>query len=289
MADSIHASVILPIYNAATYLPEQLKALSNQEMEEPWELILVNNCSQDESMKIVEAFKNRFKKLIIVNAFGKQGRHYALNVGAKSSQGDKLLFTDAHAVVGANWLHRMADALSNNPFVAGGLEGDLLNQNASYRTAPFTGSQKKFMGYLPFCAGANMGIQRSLFFGVGGFCEEADYCEDAEISFRLQLKGFTIHDEPEAIVHIRYRTNLNKLFSQTTNYGFAHAYLYKKFYQFGMRRRRPKAILKSYFIILSSLLRWIRLSKNEREETVRSIAAHWGRIKGSFQFRCVYL
>ncbi|MCY7392121.1 MAG: glycosyltransferase, partial [Leptolyngbyaceae cyanobacterium CAN_BIN12] len=60
-------SVILPCYNGAETIAVQLNALVQQQWSEDWEVIVVNNGSTDNSVEIVEEYRDRLP-LRIVNA-----------------------------------------------------------------------------------------------------------------------------------------------------------------------------------------------------------------------------
>lgn len=279
----------MPIYNEEKYLADQLKALANQQYDGSWELILVNNRCTDDSMKIAKDYSASFSKIMLIDALKKQGRPHALNKGIKMASGDAVLFTDAHCIVAPDWLNKMADALSKYDFVAGGVDIERLNSDAPNRTQPFTGSQRKFLGFLPFCIGANMGISMKALNEIGGFCEEAIIGEDADISFRLQLAGYTLYDQPDAVVHMRYRESVVGLLRQTYKYAFAHPFLYKRFRKHGMKKRKKSRILKGYFEIAKHILTWMSKTPKEKQLCLRSMAANWGRIMGSIHYRVLYL
>src|SRR5262249_31536825 len=187
-------SVIVPAYNEARHIEEQLEALAAQKYKGQWEIIVVNNRSTDNTAQIVEKYTKKIANLRLIDANEKQGRSYARNVGAKYAKGDALLFCDAHTVVERDWLPIMADALSEHDVIAGGLEVQKLNEAWAWNQPLLHGSEHKFMGFLPFVASANMGVSREAFEAVWGFSEEVAIGEDADLSFRLQLKGYTIHD-----------------------------------------------------------------------------------------------
>ena len=74
-------SVIIPCYNAAETIAEQLEALTRQQWDKPWEIIVANNRSTDGSMAIVERYMERLPNLRIVDASERQGQPFALNTG----------------------------------------------------------------------------------------------------------------------------------------------------------------------------------------------------------------
>ena len=61
-------SVILPCINGAETIAVQLEALTRQSWAGEWEVIVVNNGSTDNSMEIVERYRDRLQNLQIVNA-----------------------------------------------------------------------------------------------------------------------------------------------------------------------------------------------------------------------------
>lgn len=282
-------SVIVPAYNEARYIEEQLEALAAQKYKGQWEIIVVNNRSTDNTAQIVEKYTKKIANLHLIDANEKQGRSYARNVGAKYAKGDALLFCDAHTVVERDWLPIMADALSEHDVVAGGLDVQKLNQAWAWNQPLLHGSEHKFMGFLPFVASANMGVSREAFEAVWGFSEEVAIGEDADLSFRLQLKGYTIHDVFNALVYVRYRETILGMWKQTVRFTEAHVYLYKKYAMHGYKRRSIKEAWPLYKWLIRYVTRLFVGPPQEREKWIRTCAACWGRLQGSWKYRVVYL
>lgn len=87
-------SIIVPIYNVEEYLTECLKSLYKIK-DLRYEVILVNDGSTDESIKIMEAFKELYpKKTIIINKKN-GGLSSARNAGIRVSKGKYLAFIDS--------------------------------------------------------------------------------------------------------------------------------------------------------------------------------------------------
>ena len=67
--------VIIPVYNTANYLEECIKSVLIQRLKN-LQIILINDCSTDDSKKICEKYKNKFnlhlinhkKKLRVANS-----------------------------------------------------------------------------------------------------------------------------------------------------------------------------------------------------------------------------
>ncbi len=52
-------SVIIPMYNAAKFIPQTLESLAYQTMQD-FEVVVVDDCSTDTGVEVVEDFANRF-------------------------------------------------------------------------------------------------------------------------------------------------------------------------------------------------------------------------------------
>ena len=61
-------SVVMPVRDAADTIAEQLEALSRQTYAGSWELIISDNGSSDETLKIVESWASRFRQVRVVDA-----------------------------------------------------------------------------------------------------------------------------------------------------------------------------------------------------------------------------
>jgi glycosyltransferase involved in cell wall biosynthesis len=80
-------SIIVPTYNSARTLRKCLESVRNQSHQD-YEIIVVDNESADNTLKIAEEFGSR----IIVN---KSGQSPAQNIGALNSKGKYILFLDS--------------------------------------------------------------------------------------------------------------------------------------------------------------------------------------------------
>ena len=75
-------TVIIPCFNAANTIAVQLEALAQQHWCEPWEVIVSNNGSTDETVAIVEQYQKKLPNLRIVDSSDQGGAAHARNVGA---------------------------------------------------------------------------------------------------------------------------------------------------------------------------------------------------------------
>ena len=69
---SIKLSIIIPVYNSEKYLSECLRSICQQIIKNV-EVILINDCSSDASIKICKAYIKKFNFIKLVNLKKKQG------------------------------------------------------------------------------------------------------------------------------------------------------------------------------------------------------------------------
>ena len=89
----VKVSIILPIYNVQDYLEKCLNSLTNQTLEDI-EIICINDCSTDNSLKILEEFAIKDSRIIITNLIENKGQGYARNIGIELAKGEYIGFVD---------------------------------------------------------------------------------------------------------------------------------------------------------------------------------------------------
>ncbi len=109
-------SVIICAKNEEENLTEFLPKVMKQEYPE-FEVIVVNDCSFDNSENVIDEFSRIFPNLRKANIkedpYYKHGKKFAMLVGIKSAKHKHLLFTDADCYPSSNnWLKEMAKGFS---------------------------------------------------------------------------------------------------------------------------------------------------------------------------------
>ncbi len=185
-------SIIIPVYNAGQYLERCLSALTNYPS---FEIIVVNDCSTDDSAEIAQKGGGRVWTLP-----QQSGPAAARNYGAKVAQGAILFFVDADVVVQRDTLMRIAMLFQEHPDLAavfGSYDDDPAEQN-------FLSQYKNLLHHfvhqhsnteaVSFWAGCGA-IRREVFFAIGGFDSQRyprPAIEDIELGYRLRKKGYRI-------------------------------------------------------------------------------------------------
>lgn len=209
-------SLIIPCLNAAHTIGLQLDALLRQRWSKPWEIIVSDNGSSDDTRSIVKSYQTRFSNIQLVDSSGRKGSAHARNVGVAASSGEMLVFCDTDDEVGPGWLEAIGTALERHDFVASCLETKKLNP--PWCQFPHTQSKSLqkawYSPYLPHAAGAGLGIKRQIHDKVGGFDESLLRLADTDYCFRVQLLGVKLHFVPNAVYHYRRPYAKIHLFNQ---------------------------------------------------------------------------
>jgi glycosyltransferase involved in cell wall biosynthesis len=114
-------SIVSPVYNAEGCLEElvkQIKLYLNKHTRN-FEIILVNDYSEDNSWKKLLYLKKKNKFLKIYNLKKNYGQHYAFRYGAKKATGDKIFFLDCDLEHHPKFFRKFLNNYSDNKIIVG--------------------------------------------------------------------------------------------------------------------------------------------------------------------------
>ena len=280
-------SVIIPNYNGGDTLGLQLEALSRQQWSGPWEIIIADNGSTDNSRSIVERYKDRLPNLRIVDASDRRGAAHARNVGAGAATGDALVFCDADDEVAPGWLAAMGGALAQHDLVACRVDTGKLNALWLQQAFPTMQTHRLHrLSFLPdrCTAGAGtLGVKRLVHEAIGGFDESWGFLEEVDYCLRIQNGGVKIHFVHDAVIHIRYRQTLPQLYHQARRWAEYSVRLFKTYRPMGTYRWCWRWYAEQ----------WARLLRQIPSLRSRSRHARWfwdlgwqvGRFQGIIKYR----
>ena len=97
-------SIITPVYNAEKFLSETIKSIQSQTYKN-WELLLVDDCSKDNSAKIIEEFKISDNRIKYIKLEKNSGASVSRNTGIKNAKGRFIAFVDSDDIWKPEKLH----------------------------------------------------------------------------------------------------------------------------------------------------------------------------------------
>lgn len=101
--NSINISIVLPVYNAEKHLSKCLDSILGQGMD-GIEIIAINDCSSDDSLKILRGYSQRHSIIKIINHTANKGAGAARNIALTKSRGKYITFIDSDDWFGDNYL-----------------------------------------------------------------------------------------------------------------------------------------------------------------------------------------
>ena len=89
-------SIVVPVYNAEKYIEQTISMVQKQTYTD-WELILVEDCSKDESRKVLKSLETCLQdsRIRVIYKEKNEGAARARNTGTMAATGEYLAFLDA--------------------------------------------------------------------------------------------------------------------------------------------------------------------------------------------------
>jgi GT2 family glycosyltransferase len=258
-------SVVMAVRNGADTVDEQLAALARQTMTQPWELVVVDNGSTDDTVARARVWQGRLPALRLLQGPADRSQSAAQNMGVAASHAERIAFCDADDVVSDGWIHAMCRALSTHDHVTGPIELTRLNPAelvwgdhvAGWLVGPV---QHAFLNY-PI--GCNAGFRRGVFHALGGLDESLPLVGQVrDLSWRAQLSGYELWFAEEALVHRRQRRTVFAAARQHIAYGRAETRMTARFEPFGAGPRSRWETARAW-VVLAARLPWL-LRRNYR-------------------------
>lgn len=213
-SESPIVSVIIPVYGKIDYTLRCLSSIAQNLPETPFEVLVVDDHSPDNS---VEEFKKVKGIRLLLNSRN-QAFIRSCNKGAKEAKGKYLYFLNNDTEVLPGWLDHLLRTFSDLPGT--GLAGSkLLYPDGSLQEAGgiiwSDGSawnygrnqnpdlpEFNYAREVDYCSGASIMVPKELFEKLGGFDELylPAYCEDSDLALKLRGQGYRVIYQPFSVV-----------------------------------------------------------------------------------------
>lgn len=104
-------SIIVPVYNAEDSIERCINSIIHQNYKN-FELILINDGSKDDSLKILNKYKSMYKNIKVINKKN-EGVSKTRNLGINEASGDYIMFIDNDDYIDSDYLDRFASELDD--------------------------------------------------------------------------------------------------------------------------------------------------------------------------------
>jgi GT2 family glycosyltransferase len=177
----------------------------------PWELIIVDNNSSDNTKEVVDEFINKFDLNVKYVIEKHQGLSYARNMGVHEANGTIIAFTDDDCIVDRYWVASISKEFCSDESIAG-IGGRVELYNKMDRPVSIRVHEGRMIlssvdRLFNLIIGCNMAFARPIFDEIGVF--DTDFgagtkfasTEDIDLLYRAYKKGLKIIYSPEVLVY----------------------------------------------------------------------------------------
>lgn len=233
-------SVIMPVYNAEKYLEEAVESILVQTLTE-FEFIIINDGSSDKSSEIIDSYKKRDKRIIVIERENK-GLIASLNEGIALANGRYIARMDADDISLSNRFKRQVELLESGYDICGCCY-NIINENGKLLDTTVTPTSPE--GFLitlsqsvPFAHGSVMFSaeflhKHQLYYEKNHYSAAEDYLLWTKF-YDLKAKMNNVEE-----VLFEYRELKNSLSHKSGSKNVLHAYSISKDF---IKRYRPQIV-----------------------------------------------
>lgn len=208
MADKVtEISIVLPVYNGADYLSDSIQSCVEQTFPD-WELIIVNDASTDESLKIAQDWAQKDNRIRIVDLEVNRRLPGALNAGFEEAKGTYLTWTSHDNLYRPEALEILHRALSKSEKDVGLIYADYtLIDPQGAAIEPVQNLNPEYL-LVTNCVGSCFLYRASAAREIGGYDPAYDLVEDYEYWLRLGARYKLQHLAQDLYFHRQHPATL---------------------------------------------------------------------------------
>ncbi|MEO8275485.1 MAG: glycosyltransferase [Thermoanaerobaculia bacterium] len=223
LATEFAATVVICTRERGASLEATVRSLVRQEAPFDWEIVIVDNGSQDGSLELARSLERELEARVRVAEESTVGLSAARNRGILLARSEHVLFLDDDALPADGWLAALVAALGEpgvfaaggpiDPLFSGERPGWLDDRYLPYLSAWDRGGEAHDLFYNELPRGTNMAFRRAAFERFGLFSRHLGRrgrsllsCEETELGLRIERGGGRIRYAPAARVQHRVET-----------------------------------------------------------------------------------
>lgn len=146
--NDVLVSVIMPCYNDEKFIRESISSVLSQ-THSNLELLIVDDCSIDQSLKIINEYRKRDKRIRVFCNDLNRGAAFSRNLALRESKGEYIAFLDADDLWEKNKIELQLKFMTDNNYSFSYTNYSVIDENGNRTSIYFTGpkiiTHSKFM------------------------------------------------------------------------------------------------------------------------------------------------
>jgi len=204
-------SIVIVTCNHRNFLEQCLKSVLSTDYPN-YEIIVVDNGSNDGSVEMVERMIKDHCELKLIKNVSNLGHSFGVNIGVEKARGEYFAKLDDDTLVSPKWLQELMKVLMADPTIGVAQSGSYYYEGAELRPQPAYAASLDYLGQIHFrhvestqevfhptmyaCV-----MKKSLFRQVGElYPEYFIYYDEVDLGWRLRLLGYKCVVVPSSAV-----------------------------------------------------------------------------------------
>ena len=219
-------TIMVPAHNEEVTIEETISYLLNELNYTNYEVLVIDDCSTDNTPKILQKLQQQSKRLRVISLAENKGKAHAFNIGLAFAKGDLVLSNDADTLPEADALMRYVNYFNspegqNIAAVTSNVEvrnrTKLITKSTTVEFSSIVGIIKRaemgVFGSIFAYSGANTMYRKSALIDVGMFRQDRA-TEDISVAWDHQLNNWLAVFAPEIISYTLVPETLKELYHQ---------------------------------------------------------------------------
>lgn len=244
-------SIVICTRNRAESLGKALSALERVHSQLPWEAIIVDNASTDDTRDVIRKFEGKWLKYVYAE---KIGLGFARELGHRHASGEIISFTDDDCYIDPGYVDAIAQVFREHPEV-GAVGGKILlfdptdaHLAIDDRTEPVMVEPRQFIKAGAF-HGANLSFRRKVLEEIGGISPKLGAgtpfpAEDIVACASVLWAGYPMRYDPRPLVYHHHGRKPSDVPKQMASYDNGRGAYYAEFIR---RRQTRKVYVKNWW------------------------------------------
>lgn len=198
-------SIITPVYNCAKFLPKTIESVLNQTYKN-WEMILVDDCTPDNSAEIINEYSKRDKRIKYFKSEQNSGAAETRNRALKESKGRFIAYLDADDLWTPEKLEKQVKFMLDNNYAFTNADYEVIDEYGNSKNKIVHMLKKTdYHGFLQHNLLQTLGIMIDTKIIAKELCHMSKECEREDAATWLQIlkNGYSCYGLNEVLGQYR--------------------------------------------------------------------------------------